>query len=54
LWPNPALAKLGRGTLLVSEDEELAALAEGFEGVEEDGAGVVVVEVREAVVTTER
>ena len=37
----------------VAEDEELVALAEAFEGLEEGGAGVVVVEVGEPVVAAE-
>jgi hypothetical protein len=37
----------------VPEDEELVTLAEGFECVQEDRSGVVVVEVGESVVTTE-
>ena len=37
----------------VAVEEELVAATKGFEGVEEDCAGGVVVEVREPVVTTE-
>lgn len=37
----------------VAEDVKLVLLSYAFEGVEEDGAGVVVVEVGETVVTTE-
>ncbi len=37
-----------------AEDVELVLLSCAFEGVEEDGAGVVVVEVGETVVTTVR
>ncbi len=37
----------------VGEEEELVALAEGFESVEEDRSGMVVVEVGESLVTTE-
>jgi len=37
----------------VAEEVELVALAESFEGVEEDDAGVVVVQVGQPVVTTE-
>jgi hypothetical protein len=37
----------------VPEDEELVTLAEGFECVQEDRSGVVVVQVGEAVITTE-
>ena len=37
----------------VAEDEEVVALTELFEGLFEDGAGVVVVEVGTTVVTTE-
>lgn len=37
----------------ISEDQELVTVTECFEGVEKDGAGVIVVEVGEAVVTTE-
>jgi len=37
----------------VAVEEELVATAEGFEGVQECGLGVVVVQVGETVVTTE-
>jgi hypothetical protein len=37
----------------VAVEEELVAATKGFEGVEKDCAGVVVVEVGETVVTTE-
>jgi hypothetical protein len=37
----------------VAVEEELVTAAEGFEGVQEDGSGVVVVEIREPVVRTE-
>ena len=37
----------------VAVEKELVAVAEGFEGVEKDCAGVVVVEVGETVVTAE-
>ena len=37
----------------VGEEEELVTLAEGFECVQEDRSGMVVVEVGEPVVTTE-
>jgi hypothetical protein len=37
----------------VAEEEELVSLADSFEGFFEDDAGVVVVEIREPVVTTE-
>lgn len=37
----------------VAEEEELVTLAEGFELVQEGGPGIVIVEVRQTVVTTE-
>jgi hypothetical protein len=38
----------------ITEDVELVSLPETLESIEEDDAGVVVVEVRETLVTTER
>jgi hypothetical protein len=38
----------------VAEDAELVPLPEALEGIEEDETGVVMIEVREAPVTTER